>query len=335
MELVSICISTWNRVADLKLLFESILKQDYFNLELCIVDNASLDGTFKLVQEYKQIFNGRGIEVHYELLPAPNDNAIQTINQALRMGTGKYLLIVDDDAYLYKNDVISRLASHFSNPYVGIVGANIRGQNGLAQLMIANMDGNVIPEEDLFSMGSFEYYNFHGACAMFRKDVMQRLHYYDESFVIYMNELDIALRCISIMYKVLIDMEAIVIHKGTVDMNACTKKAIFAIRNYNRCIRRNFSGLLKWKCLTLQTIMTFGYFAERIIMWDTYKKRCIFPLIYRTILYNLVDFTRRQPKNSGYSNWIIQRSIYNRIKKSFASRIGWSLHHKQGIRGFK
>lgn len=332
MELVSICISTWNRAPDLKLLFESILKQDYFNLELCIVDNASLDGTFRLVQEYKEIFNNRGIPVHYELLPAPNSNAIQTINQSLRMGTGKYLMIMDDDAYLAGSSVISSLVNSF-NDNVGIVGSNVRGQNGLSQLMLTTLEGTLMDEYEMD--GVVEYYNFHGACAMFRRDLLIRLGYYDESFVIYMNELDLALKCISKCYKVLLNMNVVVIHKGTVDMNACNKKAIFAIRNYNRCIRRNFSGLLKWKCLTLQTIMTFGYFAERILLWDNYKKRCIVQLIYRTVLYNLVDFTRRQPKNGGYDSWMVRYYIYNRIKRSITDRLGWSIFHKQGIRGFK
>jgi GT2 family glycosyltransferase len=252
------------------------------------------------------------------------------------MGTGKYLMIMDDDAYLLTSDVISRLVSQFSaDPECGIVGTNVRDIKGLSQLMITTLKG-----EFLDATGRIIYYNFHGAGAMFKRDVMQRLHYYDESFVIYMNELDIALRCIAMGFNVWLDMDSVVVHKGTVDMNACNKKAIFAIRNYNRCIRRNFSGLLKWKCLTLQTIMTFGYFAERILMWDNYKKRCIFPLIYRTVLYNLVDFTRRQPKNkTSTSTYLrlpdIQLCIYNRIKRSFTSRIGWSIFHKQGIRGFK
>ena len=335
MDKVSVCVSTWNRVGDLQLLFESILKQDYFNLEICIVDNASLDGTYALVQKYKEIFSERGIDVLYEGLPTDNNNAIQTINQALRMGTGKYLLIVDDDAYLKGSDVISRLVAQFKKDLIcGIVGANVCGVDGRAQLMITEINGEFVDDT-----GMVDYYNFHGACAMFDREVIQRLHYYDESFVIYMNELDLALRCIALGFNVWIDMGAIVVHKGTVDMNACTKKAIFAIRNYNRCIRRNFTGFLKWKCLVLQTIMTFGYFAERILLWDNYKKRCIFTLVYRTVLYNLIDVVRKQPKNEIVNGGLrlpyIRWCIYNRIKRSFTSRLGWSVFHKQGIRGFK
>jgi len=337
MKKVSICISTWKRVDDLKVLFESLLRQDYMNLEVCIVDNASLDRTFNVVQDYRGIFANRGIDCKYELLPAPNYNAIQTINQALRMGTGDYLMIMDDDAYLYGNSVVSKLVKTMeNNANVGIVGANVKGLNGLSQLMITNLDGSVIKDSDADKMGEILYYNFHGACALFNKEFMISNGYYDETFVIYMNELDLALKAISKNLKVYINMDAIVIHKGTVNMNACNKKAIFAIRNYNRCIRRNFTGFLKYKCLILQTMMTFGYFAERILFWEEYKKRCIFPLIYRTILYNFTDIFRHQKKNkSGYQGNLINYYIYNRIKNSFTDRILYVIKHKEGIRGFK
>lgn len=334
---VSICISTWNRCDDLRALLKSIMRQDYPNYEVCVIDNASLDGTFKVLREYEKYFAMDEKLLRYRLLPAPNPNAIQTINQSLQMGCEEFVLIMDDDARFEARDGLSRLVKiMIEKPDAAIVGAHVVGEDGLSQLMINDMNGNSKSDQEM--TGITRYYNFHGACALFRRDALIRLGYYDESFVIYMNELDLALKAISFGYNVYLDLDAIVVHKGTVNMNACNKKAIYAIRNYNRVIRRNFTGLFKYKALILQTIMTFGFFAERILLWKDYKKRCLIPLIYRTILYNFTDIFRLQPKNIFHRDFYlyeIRESIYNSMKQSIMDRIKWTIFHKSGRRGFK
>jgi GT2 family glycosyltransferase len=341
---VSVCVSTWERKEDLRTLFESLIVQDYSNYEVCIVDNASLDGTFHLVKEYEKKFSVLGVNVKYEILPTPNYNAIQTINRALRMGEGVYLLVMDDDVRFADRGVLSSLVCDMqSDPLCAVVGSHVKGEDGLSQLMLTYCDGNVIPDTSM--VGSVYYPNFHGACALFNKEYMIRLGFYDESFVIYMNEMDLALKAIAKGMTVKLDLDAVVIHKGTVNMNACNKKAVFAIRNYNRVIRRNFVGVLKYKALILQTCMTFGFFAERILFWEAYKKRCIFMLMYRTLAYNVADIFRRQPKNVYKNKWncftsisnvsVIRERMYNSMKCSIMSRIGWSISHKSGKRGFR
>ena len=54
--LVSITIVTWNRREDVLRAIESCYNQTYKNIEIVIVDNASIDGTYdRLLKSYPDI----------------------------------------------------------------------------------------------------------------------------------------------------------------------------------------------------------------------------------------------------------------------------------------
>ena len=55
--LLSICIPTYNRFNDLKILFNSLKRQDFKNFELSIYDDASNDNTIDLVKEFSKIYD--------------------------------------------------------------------------------------------------------------------------------------------------------------------------------------------------------------------------------------------------------------------------------------
>ena len=50
--LVSVGIPTYNRVDWLKGAIDSVLNQNYSNIDIVVCDNASTDGTEKFMQEY-------------------------------------------------------------------------------------------------------------------------------------------------------------------------------------------------------------------------------------------------------------------------------------------
>ena len=51
-EKVSIIIPTHNRCGNLQIILDSILKSDYRNLEIIVVDNASTDETAKVIASF-------------------------------------------------------------------------------------------------------------------------------------------------------------------------------------------------------------------------------------------------------------------------------------------
>jgi len=334
--LVSVCISTWKRKEALKKLFDSILIQDYQSIELCVVDNASMDGTFKLIHDYNALFNKRGIAVLYELMPTPHPNAIYTINRALDMGTGEYKMIVDDDAYFDDQFVISNLVETMNtNLKAAIVGAYVRGLDGKYQMPVRSVTGEYLTDDEIQNMGTFNYFEFHGACALFRSRILAMYGGYDKSFKIYMNELDLALRFIARGCEVLINSNARVTHTGVGDINACNGRAKYFVRNYNTCILRNFRGWLRWKAFFLHTFMSCGFYIERILCYNICPKYKVLPLLWSfisMIFTNILDgicMYKRTFDDPDYQD-IVEQSFYNGFKKCIHDRFTW-LTFKRGL----
>ncbi|MEV9163278.1 glycosyltransferase family 2 protein, partial [Klebsiella pneumoniae] len=84
---LSICIPTYNRAVDLRVLLDSILRQQPHGLavEIAISDNASTDDTAGLIESYVE----SGISIVYDRL-GKNIGFDGNILNAVRLSSGKY-----------------------------------------------------------------------------------------------------------------------------------------------------------------------------------------------------------------------------------------------------
>ncbi|MEK9495022.1 glycosyltransferase family 2 protein [Photorhabdus sp. P32] len=111
---ISFCIPTYNRVEYLKSLVESIANQSNHSLDIdiCISDNASTDGTDKMIASWQEIFN---IPIHYHRHHeniGPDRNYLSAVN----MGTGDYCWIFGSDDLL-ENDALFSIQVFLSKGY--------------------------------------------------------------------------------------------------------------------------------------------------------------------------------------------------------------------------
>lgn len=95
--LVSVAIIAYNQRRFLGELLDSVLSQDYPNLEVIVADDASTDGTPELREEYERTHPGRVIW----LLAKTNGGVTANCNAGLRRCTGDYFCLVSgDDVFL-------------------------------------------------------------------------------------------------------------------------------------------------------------------------------------------------------------------------------------------
>ena len=104
LALVSIALSTHNGEAFLSKQIDSILSQNYKNIELIIVDDCSTDGTIEVLNQYKPNAVVKIFQNEQRL------GVIKNFEKAISLCTGEYIALSDQDD-IWKPDKIEKLIS--------------------------------------------------------------------------------------------------------------------------------------------------------------------------------------------------------------------------------
>ncbi len=113
---VSLILTTYNCKDNLIKTFKSIEEQDYPNIEVCISDSCSSDGTLDVIKEYARTSK------HEVVYRSEKDSGIYDgINRSIQMSSGDYLEIMNDEYTC--QDAISKLVSAIENTS-DVVGAH-------------------------------------------------------------------------------------------------------------------------------------------------------------------------------------------------------------------
>lgn len=122
--LVSVNITTYNRAEFLGRCLDSVLSQQYQNLEVNIVDDASSDHTSEIAKQYCQ----QDSRVRY-LLHEQNQGNAYARNTALKNCTGVLVAFMDDDDEWIDPDKITKQVEIFRSsldPKLGIVCSGVK-----------------------------------------------------------------------------------------------------------------------------------------------------------------------------------------------------------------
>ena len=241
-DLVSVCVVTRNRREDLRKCIDSVLLQDYDNFEIIVLDVNSTDGSEALLYDYQGEYLNN-IKITLKFLWYDELNVMKTLNEVMRLAIGKFLFVLDDDTVLLDSGVISRLIDEIAD--ASIIGCKVIDQVGNKKQMDSDPP----------------FLQYHGAAALFRKSDLESVGYYDESFVIYMNELDLSLKLIKNGKRIVISDDCGVLHPVGKFFNISRVRYFFA--NYNKVVIRNSIGIRKVIYLILGNIINFGYLYKR------------------------------------------------------------------------
>lgn len=102
--MLSIVTVTYNSAATVRDTFESVLRQDYKDVDYCVVDGGSVDGTLDIIREYADRFDGR---MHW--ISEPDKGIYDAMNKGIRMAKGEYVGLLNSDDFYTSDDVLSRL----------------------------------------------------------------------------------------------------------------------------------------------------------------------------------------------------------------------------------
>jgi glycosyltransferase involved in cell wall biosynthesis len=87
--LISIITISYQAEAHLRRTMESVLSQDYMNMEYLVVDGASTDQTLSIIREFEQSFQEKGIPFRW--ISEPDKGIYDAMNKGLGLATGDYV----------------------------------------------------------------------------------------------------------------------------------------------------------------------------------------------------------------------------------------------------
>jgi glycosyltransferase involved in cell wall biosynthesis len=121
LPLVSVGLPTFNRRATIERAIESVLAQDYPNIQLVISDNASTDGTASLCQKYAD--SDRRVRLMVQTMNrGPAANFLEVLNQS----RGELFMWLGDDDWLDPNYVRSCVEALLRDRSLTLVGGEAK-----------------------------------------------------------------------------------------------------------------------------------------------------------------------------------------------------------------
>lgn len=150
MPLVSIYVPTYNRIELLKRALQSVLNQNYQNIEVIVVDDKSSDGTQAFLTELVKK-DPRVKSIFKEV----NSGACISRNLAIESATGEFITGLDDDDYFLPGRVSCfvenrHLLNKYSFLYTHFLTLTKRGQYKKTRYLDMAMPDEITPQDLLF-----------------------------------------------------------------------------------------------------------------------------------------------------------------------------------------
>jgi glycosyltransferase involved in cell wall biosynthesis len=173
----------------IKAAVHSILSQSFYDLELIIVDDCSIDATRTILDEFKddrilRINNSRNLGV------------IESRNTAIRQAQGNFIALMDSDDVSHQLRLESQLDYLNRNPHIDIVGTAVKfiDNSGLVgrKYLFPALDAEIFASLHVM-------FPFANPSLMFRAGVFDSLNAYSSSAQNYVEDYDFLARQIDIL----------------------------------------------------------------------------------------------------------------------------------------
>lgn len=258
--LISIIVVTFNSKKYIENCLNSVFKISYRPYEILILDNASLDGTEQLLENFRHYENIRIIK------SGENLGFAAGCDLAAAKARGKYLFFLNHDTLVAKdflNPLVDYLEHHtdtvVAQPAVLILGEEKKLNLTGKEVHYLGFDWI---KDYLKKPGipGGEIISFSGSAVLFKKSVFIGLGGFDEYYFMYYEDSDLAWRCRINGYKMVYISESVVFHdyKYLPDENYQSAKTKFYYNERNRII----TILKNYQLKTLIIIFPIFLFTE-------------------------------------------------------------------------
>ena len=189
--MISIVIPNYNGNKYLKECLDSVYHQTFKDFEIIIIDNASTDGSYEWLKEYKDI-KFKQLDKNYGFSRA--------VNEGIYLAKGEYVLLLNNDTIM-EVDFLEEILKEMKAQTFAVCSKMIRyhqpeliddagDEYTLMGWTRKRGDGKSI---EMYTK-SEKIFSACAGAALYRKKVFEEIGYFDESFFAYMEDVDISYR---------------------------------------------------------------------------------------------------------------------------------------------
>ena len=291
---VSIVITSYNRLNDLKETIIRTQKINYDNYEVIIVDNGSTDGT----KEYLESLNNN-IQI---LIITENQGPAYAHAAGMKASSGDYIITIDDDCFL-QPDVVTHTVNIFNK------------NDNLAAIGYGFLNPMVFFNDDIFFKDKYDDKEFHRininnsyesiiatSGAAFRKNALEKIFFYDLNWF-FLEDWELSLKLISNGFNTLKVSSLIAFHKSS------PLNRDFENRRYHQ-----IQGMV-WIIIKFYPLPQMIFSLFKFLYKTTY-----YSLLYRKLDYMIAFYSSLKKIKLIYKNRsVIPYSLLKKINKPDAA----------------
>ena len=181
--LVTVVIPAYNHEKFISDCIESIIKQDYKNIELIILNDGSVDRTANKILEYEAICKERFR--NFIFIDKDNEGVSKTINMGINLSKGEYICLIASDDVMIEGRITKQI-EFMKNKNSNISCGNSLVMEGNTKTNIPVIDNNL---KKNYYDGS-QFYNLiinyfiSSPTVMMKRSLIDEMGFYDEKFKI-------------------------------------------------------------------------------------------------------------------------------------------------------
>jgi len=315
MSLVTIYIVNHNYGRFLEKCIETVFAQTYKNIEILLIDDGSVDDESKILlkkyENYSNIF----------LIRQENRGLTYSNNVALKNSTGKYIMRLDADDYLHENCVEELAKVLDNNSDIALVFPDYFEISESGKVLSQICRHDFINDVELLDSPA------HGACTLFRRDLLLQVGGYDEDIKL-QDGWDIWLKMIS-KYNVSNVRKPLFYYRQ--HSKSLTKDEIFMLETRAEILKKHMqiSSFKKPKTLAVLPVRGKGFDSINFALWKLGDKELICwtidealasdlldEIIISTIDESLINFLKSKYTNTKITFFLRDSKKFNKLEST-------------------
>lgn len=228
---ITVGIVTRDRLSGLKNAIRSVYDQEFSDLEIVVVDNASRDGTLEVIgREYPDVRLLRLEE---------NRGCPGGRNHLYRHARGEIIVNLDDDGQLGPGSLFRIVETFTTDPAIGVVSGRLAEPGS--------------PDPNYFPCHYRDVGIFRGGVSAFRQKMLEEIGWYPDDFFFFKEEEYLSLKALDAGWRIVFNPQFIIYHPLIRSASFSRPRLdYYLFRNPLFVVIELFPGIYLWKYLFLR-----------------------------------------------------------------------------------